>query len=130
MQDRAPHQGLDEGRANLLREERQDTIAILTLTRPDARNSLSLEMIGALQAAVDRLSTDRTVSAVVLAATGPAFCAGHDLKELAAHRTDDDRGRAFYRLTMDRCAALMTSILRAPKPFIAAVEGVATAAGT
>jgi len=129
MQDRAPHQGLDEGRANLLREERQDTIAILTLTRSDARNSLSLEMIGALQAAVDRLSTDRTVSAVVLAATGPAFCAGHDLKELAAHRTDDDRGRAFYRLTMDRCAALMTSILRAPKPFIAAVEGVATAAG-
>ena len=66
---------------------------------------------------------------MVLAATGPAFCAGHDLKELAAHRTDADRGRDFYRLTMDRCAAVMTSILRSPKPFIAAVEGVATAAG-
>jgi enoyl-CoA hydratase/carnithine racemase len=129
MQDRVPQQGNNEAHAAMLREERRDAISILTLTRPDARNSLSLDMLAALQAAIDRLSTDRDVSAVVLAATGPAFCAGHDLKELAAHRGDADRGRAFYRLTMDRCAAVMTSILRAPKPFIAAVEGVATAAG-
>ena len=129
MQDRAPQQGTDKGRAALLREERRDAIVILTLTRPDARNSLSLDLLAALQAAIDRLSTDRGVSAVVLAATGPAFCAGHDLKELAAHRADDDRGRAFYARTMERCAAVMTSILRSPKPFIAAVEGVATAAG-
>jgi enoyl-CoA hydratase/carnithine racemase len=129
MQDRAPQQGKNEGRAAVLREERRGAVAILTLARPEARNSLNLELLAALQAAVDRLSADHDVSAVVLAATGPAFSAGHDLKELAAHRTDDDRGRGFYRLTMDRCAAVMTSILRTPKPFIAAVEGVATAAG-
>ena len=129
MQDRASQQAKDQSHAQVLREERRDAIAILTLTRPAARNSLSLDMFAALQAAIDRLSVDRGVSAVVIAATGPAFSAGHDLKELAAHRADDDRGRAFYRLTMDRCAAVMTSILRAPKPFIAAVEGVATAAG-
>jgi enoyl-CoA hydratase/carnithine racemase len=129
MQDRAPQLDKDEGDAPVLREERRGAVAMLTLARPDARNSLNLELLAALQSAVDRLSTDRDVSAVVLAAIGPAFSAGHDLKELAAHRQDDDRGRAFYRLTMDRCAAVMTSILRAPKPFIAAVEGVATAAG-
>jgi enoyl-CoA hydratase/carnithine racemase len=129
MQDRASQQGRDESHAQLLREERRDAVAILTLTRPHARNSLSLDMLAALQVAIDRLSVDRGVSAVVIAAAGPAFSAGHDLKELAAHRADEDRGRAFYRLTMDRCAAVMTSILRAPKPFIAAVEGVATAAG-
>ena len=129
MQDRVPQQGKEAGRAAPLIEERRGAIAILTLARPDARNSLNLDMLAALLAAIDRLSTDRDVSAVVLAATGPAFCAGHDLKELAAHRADADRGREFFRLTMDRCAAVMTSILRAPKPFVAAVEGVATAAG-
>jgi enoyl-CoA hydratase/carnithine racemase len=112
-----------------LSEVRHDAIAVLTLARPEARNSLSLDMLLALQSAIDRLSGDRDVCAVVLAATGPAFCAGHDLKELTAHRRDDDRGRAFYTLTMARCAAVMTSIMRSPKPFIAAVEGVATAAG-
>jgi enoyl-CoA hydratase/carnithine racemase len=129
MQDRAPEHTTDDVLSTVLREERRGSIAIVTLMRPDARNSLSLDLLAALQGAIDRLSADRGVSAVVLAATGPAFCAGHDLKELAAHRTDADRGRDFYRLTMDRCAAAMTSILRSPKPFIAAVEGVATAAG-
>jgi enoyl-CoA hydratase/carnithine racemase len=129
MQDRAPEHTTDDVLSTVLREERRGSIAIVTLMRPDARNSLSLDLLAALQGAIDRLSADRGVSAVVLAATGPAFCAGHDLKELAAHRTDADRGRDFYRLTMDRCAAAMTSILRSPKPFVAAVEGVATAAG-
>jgi enoyl-CoA hydratase/carnithine racemase len=129
MQDRAPEHTTDDVCSTVLREERRGAIAIVTLMRPDARNSLSLDLLAALHGAIDRLSADRGVSAVVLAATGPAFCAGHDLKELAAHRTDADRGRDFYRLTMDRCAAVMTSILRSPKPYVAAVEGVATAAG-
>ncbi len=113
----------------MLREERREAVAILTLARPDARNALNLELLAALQSAIDRLSVDRGISAVVIAATGPAFCAGHDLKELTAHRTGADRGRAFYANTMERCASVMTSIMRSPKPFIAAVEGVATAAG-
>lgn len=129
MQDGGPEQGTMKDGTSLLSEARHERIAVLTLTRSEARNSLSLEMLAVLQSAVDRLSVDRSVSAVVIAATGPAFCAGHDLKELTAHRRDADRGRAFYALTMARCAALMTSIMRSPKPFIAAVEGVATAAG-
>ena len=129
MQDGgSPKDTAREG-APLLSEARHDAVAVLTLTRPEARNSLSLDMLLALQSAIDRLSGERDVSAVVLAATGPAFCAGHDLKELTAHRRDEDRGRAFYALTMTRCAGVMTSIMRSPKPFIAAVEGVATAAG-
>jgi len=129
MQDRAPSPGTQQGDSALLREARHEAVAVLTLERPEARNSLSLDMLAALQAAIDRLSGDRDVRAVVLAATGTAFCAGHDLKELIARRADPDGGRAFYTLTMERCATVMTSIMRSPKPFIAAVEGVATAAG-
>jgi enoyl-CoA hydratase/carnithine racemase len=129
MQDGGPPQGTTRDGASFLSETRHEAVAVLTLTRPEARNSLSLDMLAALQSAIDRLSGDRGVSAVVLAATGPAFCAGHDLKELTARRRDTDGGRAFYALTMGRCAAVMTSIMRSPKPFIAAVEGVATAAG-
>ncbi len=129
MQDGGPPQGTVKESASFLSEARHDAVAVLTLTRPEARNSLSLAMLAALQSAVDRLSGDRSVSAVVLAATGPAFCAGHDLKELTAHRRDADGGRAFYAMTMTRCAGVMMSIMRSPKPFIAAIEGVATAAG-
>ena len=104
-------------------------IALITLNRPEPRNSLSLAMLDALLAAIAELSADRAVHAVVLAANGPAFCAGHDLKELTAARSQADRGRAFFKFTMDRCAATMQAIMASPKPFIAAVEGSATAAG-
>jgi enoyl-CoA hydratase/carnithine racemase len=129
MQDGGSQQRSMKDGASHLSEARHDAVVVLTLTRPEARNSLSLEMLAALQSAIDRLSGDRDVKVVVIAATGPAFCAGHDLKELTAHRKDADGGRAFYALTMERCASLMMSIMRSPKPFIAAVEGVATAAG-
>ncbi len=104
-------------------------IAVVTLDRPAARNSLSIGMLGELQTAIAELSSDPTVHAVVLTANGPAFCAGHDLKEMTAARSDADRGRAFFKLTMDACSATMLAILKSPKPFIAAVQGVATAAG-
>jgi enoyl-CoA hydratase/carnithine racemase len=112
----------------LLRENAGD-IAILTLNRPQARNSLSEAMLGELGEALKSLATDTAVRAVVLAANGPAFCAGHDLKELASHRTDADRGRAYYKLIMLTCATVMQQIVRLPKPVIAAVQGTATAAG-
>ena len=102
---------------------------MLTLARPEARNSLSQAMLAALQGAIDEASADAGVRAVVIAARGPAFCAGHDLKELAARRADADGGRAFTELLMRECAKLMRSVVRCPKPVIAAVEGVATAAG-
>jgi len=113
----------------ILLEERRDAIAILTLNRPEARNSLSLALLQELRGAVDRLSSDDGVRAVVLAANGPAFSAGHDLKELTTHRADQDGGRGFYRTAMETCAGLMQAILRSPKPFIAAVHATATAAG-
>ena len=77
----------------------------------------------------DAIARDRAVRCVVLAAEGPAFCAGHDLKEMTARRADADRGRAYFEDLMTRCSALMQAIVALPQPVIAAVEGVATAAG-
>jgi enoyl-CoA hydratase/carnithine racemase len=113
----------------LLIERREPGIVVLTMNRPELRNSLSLAMLEALQGATEDVSADRSVHAVVLAARGPAFCAGHDLKELAQHRGDADRGQAFFNLAMQSCARTMRAIMASPKPFIAAVEGTATAAG-
>jgi enoyl-CoA hydratase/carnithine racemase len=113
----------------ILLRETADSIAVLTLNRPQARNSLSSELIDSLAAAMSGIAGDRSVRAVVLAANGPAFSAGHDLKELTAHRSDPDRGRAFFKLVMTACSALMQQIVRLPQPVIAAVEGTATAAG-
>jgi enoyl-CoA hydratase/carnithine racemase len=107
----------------------EDGIALLTLDRPQARNSLSEAMLDALADRLDALARDDAVRAVVLDAAAPAFCAGHDLKELTAHRTDQDRGRAFFRKIMTLCSAVMQQIVRLPQPVIAAVHGTATAAG-
>jgi enoyl-CoA hydratase/carnithine racemase len=75
------------------------------------------------------IAADRTVRAVVVAANGPAFSAGHDLKELTARRTDTDGGRAFFRHIMTSCSDMMQQIVTLPQPVIACVQGVATAAG-
>lgn len=104
-------------------------VLVLTLDRPDTRNSLSVAMMDALAAAIAAAGAEKSVRAIVLAANGLAFCAGHDLKEMTRHRADEDRGRAFYRHAMDRCASLMLSIQRCPKPVIGAVHATATAAG-
>jgi enoyl-CoA hydratase/carnithine racemase len=104
-------------------------ILVLTLARPQTRNSLSQAVIAALQSAVDDASADASVRAIVIAAKGTAFCAGHDLRELTEHRRDADGGRAFTERLMRDCAAFMRSLVRCPKPAIAAVEGTATAAG-
>ncbi len=86
-------------------------------------------MIAALQAELDRARDDAAIRVVVIAATGKAFSAGHDLKEMTAHRANADRGRAFFETTMAACATLMQSIVHCPKPVIAEVDGLATAAG-
>jgi enoyl-CoA hydratase/carnithine racemase len=113
----------------LLREDDAQGIRVLTLNRPAARNSLSLAMLEALEAAFADIARDARVRCVVLAAAGPVFCAGHDLKEITAHRADADGGRAFYDLAMTTCARMMQAITALPQPVIAAVQGVATAAG-
>ncbi len=104
-------------------------VAVLTLNRPAARNALSVAMLEALHKAFATLGADTTVAAIMLAANGPVFCSGHDLKELTAHRADADKGLAFYSEAMTRCSAMMQAIIACPKPVIAAVQGTATAAG-
>ncbi|MEE9588893.1 MAG: enoyl-CoA hydratase [Hyphomicrobiaceae bacterium] len=101
----------------------------LTLNRPASRNSLSEAVLASLQQFINEVGRDTSVRAVVLAANGPVFCAGHDLKEMTARRSDDDRGRAYYEEILLQCGTLMQSIVRCPKPVLAAVQGTATAAG-
>lgn len=115
--------------AVLVESERRDSTRLLTLCRPEARNSLSGAMLAALQNAIDAASAEAGVRAVVVAGKGPAFCAGHDLREITERRNAPDGGRAFMETLMRACSDLMQSLVRCPKPVIAAVEGVATAAG-
>ncbi|TMJ04518.1 MAG: enoyl-CoA hydratase [Alphaproteobacteria bacterium] len=112
----------------LLREDLGD-VALLTLNRSQARNSLSEALIAALTESLAEIATDKRARVVVLAANGPSFCAGHDMKEMTARRSDTDRGRAYFKQLMDACATMMQAIVHLPKPVIAAVQGPASAAG-
>lgn len=118
-----------EPAAPVLQRERDGAIAVLVLNRPAARNSLSEALLNALAAAFSDIATDRSIRAVMLAANGPTFCAGHDLKELTARRSDADGGRAYFKHIMTTCSAMMQQILNLSQPVIAAVQGVASAAG-
>lgn len=112
----------------LLRENRGHVV-ILTLNRPNARNSLSEALLNALKNAIADISANPRIHVVILTAAPPAFSAGHDIRELTAHRSDPDGGRAFFEKIMALCAEVMQAIVRSPKPFIAAVNGTASAAG-
>lgn len=109
--------------ALLLRDD-ANGIATLTLNRPAARNALSIGLMDALQRALDAIAADATVKVVVIAGNGPGFCAGHDLREMRANP-----GRQHYERVFRQCSKLMMSIVRLPKPVIARVHGIATAAG-
>jgi len=108
---------------DLLRRD-ADGVAWLTLNRPGARNALSMGLMEALDAELARIETDASVHVVVIAGAGPAFCAGHDLREMRA-----TPARAAYEAVFALCSRLMLRIVRLPKPVIARVHGVATAAG-
>ncbi len=101
-----------------------DGVAWLTLNRPAARNVLSIALMAALQDALDAVARDDAIKIVVIAASGPGFCAGHDLREMRANP-----GRQRYEAVFRQCARLMTAIVRLPNPVIARVHGIATAAG-
>lgn len=105
-----------------------DGILRLTLNNPPA-NVLSIALLERLHVVLDEAAEDKAVRVVILAATGKLFSAGHDLKEMTGHRSDHDRGRAFFEKTMRLCSDLMLKIQRLPKPVIAEVDGLATAAG-
>ncbi len=109
--------------ALVLRQDR-DRVAWLTLNRPRAYNALSLELMAALQNELDTIAQDRMVRVVVIAGAGKGFCAGHDLKQMRANDS-----RAAHEAVFASCSRLMQTILRLPKPVIARVHGIATAAG-
>lgn len=100
----------------------------LTLANPPA-NALSLATMEAMQAGLDAAEADDAVRVVVVAAAGKLFSGGHDLKEMTAHRSDADGGRAFFEHTFSTCSRLMQTVVGLSKPVIAAVDGIATAAG-
>lgn len=107
----------------LLRSD-ADGIATLTLNRPAKYNALSGDLLAALQDELDRIAGDESVQVAIIAASGKAFSAGHDLKEM---RASEDR--AFHQELFDQCGRMMMSINRLPQPVIAQVNGIATAAG-
>ena len=104
-------------------------VCTLTLARPVGAQRALARGARRAAAALDSIEADKNVRAVVLAAEGPVFSSGHDLKEITAARKHADGGRAFFEDTLARCAAMMQAIVALPQPVIAAVEGVATAAG-
>src|SRR5262245_11596188 len=113
----------------LFRRDDDNGVVTLTLNTPQNLNALSLAMIEAVIAELEAIANDQTARVVVLAGAGAALSAGHDLREMQAHHNDCDRGRGYYVELFERCSALMQAVVALPKPVIAAVEGVATAAG-
>src|ERR1700710_1382226 len=101
----------------------------LILNRPQARNALSSQLRAPTQPALEGAAGDNATRVIVIAAEGAVFSSGHDLKELARHRADGDAGRAAYAALFTQCSAMMQTIVRHPKPVIAQVGGMATAAG-
>ena len=110
---------------SLVLRQDADGVATLTLNRPQARNALSQAMLRALLEAFATLAADPAVRVVILAGAGPGFCAGHDLKEVRANQDDP----AYAQTLFAECAELMLAMVRLPKPIIARVHGIATAAG-
>jgi enoyl-CoA hydratase/carnithine racemase len=117
----ATHPGNEEP---LLIEALDGGVLRLVLNRPAARNALSMALMAALRRALGEAATDRGCRVVVIAGAGPAFCAGHDLRELRG-----DPARESYERTFAECSALMQQIVALPKPVIAEIHGIATAAG-
>jgi len=113
----------------VLRSDPAPGICRLTLNRPQQRNALSTELMTALEAALDACAAEPDLRAIIIAASGPAFCAGHDLKEMTARRADADKGAAFFKALFTQCSRLMRKIVRHPRPVIAEVHALATAAG-
>lgn len=113
----------------VLEELTESGILRLTLNDNSRRNALSEAMLKRLSEIMISSATDSNIRVIVIAANGPAFCAGHDLKEMTAARNADDNGKAYFTHIMQTCAAMMQSIVNNPKPVIAEVAGVATAAG-
>lgn len=114
----------DHSSTPLLLRSQSGGAVTLTLNRPNQRNALSNALMADLQDALEAIAADRSVHVVVLAAAGPVFCSGHDLKEITQEKSD-----SFYQELFDRCSKLMQTVMAIPQPVIAKVHAMATAAG-
>ena len=115
--------------AYLSLEQNSEGVLRVVLNDPLSRNALSEKMLKALGDTMDNVSTKKDIRVTILSAAGPVFCAGHDLKEMTAGRQNADRGRAYFTKILDQCSSVMQKIVTCPKPVIAEIDGVATAAG-
>ena len=113
----------------LLEELTENGIMRLTLNDSKRRNALSEEMMAKLTKSLSRYSKNDAIRVIVIAGMGPAFCAGHDLKQMSAARNNTDKGLEYFKEVFSACSELMMSITNSPKPVIAEVAGVAAAAG-
>ena len=113
----------------LLKSSNDHGILRLTLNDPDNKNALSELMMQELLKAISDASKDNSVKVIVIASTGDVFCSGHNLKEINEAQKADDKGESYYLDLFKICSELMQSIINCPKPVIAEVNGIATAAG-
>ena len=115
--------------AHLVKSELQNKILHITLNNPKHQNTLSEDMIKQLDDKLQQGSEDNSVKVIILSATGPVFCAGHNLKDLNSQRSELDKGKSYYDKIFKNCSILMMNITKNHKPIIAAIDGIATAAG-
>ena len=101
----------------------------LTLNDANRRNALSEEMMAKLKSSLTDATDNKSIRVIIIAGNGPAFCSGHDLKQMTAGRDSDDQGLAYFKKVFASCSELMQMIVEHPKPIIAEVSGVAAAAG-
>jgi len=113
----------------VLKEELKSGLLRLNLNNPQSKNALSEDMISALINCIDSASNDHSIKVIIIAASGNVFCAGHDLKEITKARDSQDGGDLYFKGLFNSCSSLMQLIVNTPKPIIAQVDGVATAAG-
>ncbi|MDP6163227.1 MAG: enoyl-CoA hydratase [Candidatus Thioglobus sp.] len=120
---------INTGESILLEELMGNGIFRLTLNDAKRRNALSEEMMAKLKSSLTDASDNKDIRVVIIAGNGPAFCSGHDLKQMTAGRDSDDNGLAYFKKIFSSCSELMQMIVKHPKPIIAEVSGVAAAAG-
>ena len=113
----------------LVKSELQNKVLHITLNNPKHQNTLSEDMIKQLDDQLQQGSKDNNVKVIILSSTGPVFCAGHNLKDLNSRRTELDKGKSYYDKVFTNCSILMMNIIKNHKPIIAAIDGIATAAG-
>ena len=110
-------------------EKATESIVRLTMDDEKTGNSLSDQMISLLRTTIKEVSVDKSIKVIVIAATGKIFCSGHNLKEITAARENNDQGEKYFFDLFESCSILMQSIVNCPKPVIAEIDGIATAAG-